>query len=107
MSKARDLLLGKRRRVDLAAKILKLTGPSSRPYYLPPPMFSASGLHVWILRPPDFETLGPRLLQTSGLPSGRSFIPGIITAHGVVASVFSGNTVPVQGGAHADVRLTS
>jgi hypothetical protein len=103
--KARDRVFGKRRPVNLQPRIMKFIGPLSQPDYLPPPTFRTNGLQIWILGASEFDALGPRLLQTTGLKSS-TFFPFIRTADGVVASAFSGQAVPVQGGGFTNAGLT-
>jgi hypothetical protein len=99
MWRLRDSVFGPRTTVNLQAQVLRFAEPAMLGQLndLPPPTLATNGLRLWTLNPSDFENTSAFFRGTNQLKS-HMFSPRITTADGIVASAFSGHSVPLAGG---------
>jgi len=99
----RDSLYGKRAGVNIDAQILKLSGAALDLSQLPKPTFTTNTLMIWLVPTAECDRIKHILRSASGTELASR--PRISTADGIVAQLFSGNRMPLQGGA-VDVGLS-
>jgi hypothetical protein len=100
MWRLENTVFGQRKPITICAEIISLS-PSAGPglvssLALGPPIYSEpKGLQVWLLQKGDIQTARQQLKQTPGVDFLNR--PRIGTADGVEASVFVGQSMPLNG----------
>jgi hypothetical protein len=95
----KDTVVGRRKVCDFGATVVDF-GASAEAFLadhpLPAPAFTGTnGLRIWLLSEQQMSALGRDLRQKPG--PEVLFLPRIVTADGMQASLFTGGTYPIAG----------
>jgi hypothetical protein len=97
--RVKETVVGRRKVCDLGATVVDFAGTGEAfliNHPLPAPAFTdAKGLRIWLLSEEEMSALGRNLRQQPG--SEILYIPRIMTADGMQASLFAGGTFPIRG----------
>ena len=101
MWRLRDSIMGRRTMVDFQAQLFRFSDAEDLKH-LPAPALATNGLKVWNLNVAQFQAASASL-NASEEKKAASHRSRVNTGDGNVATIFSGNSVPLVGGGFTDV----
>ena len=100
VSRAEHAIFGERKQVGVSADILQLSGPAltnlEATLKLPAPIYATNGLKVWFLPAGPLKEIGGKSAPGNGIEILTR--PRVMTADGIAASMFMGQSVPTKAG---------